>query len=667
MTQLSLKDRALNVRKDTLDFRDLMYTATLVEVPAFRTLAEYRAAKVPILDQGRESACTGFGLATVVHYLLRTRKIVPDTTVVSPFMLYDLARRYDEWAGENYEGSSCRGAVKGWHKHGACKISLWPMSHPGAPLGEARVSDASGRPLGAYFRVNHRDLVAMHSAITEAGILYGSANVHEGWDAAGKDGRIDRGGAVLGGHAFAIVAYDADGLWIQNSWSSRWGKDGFGHISYDDWLANGTDAWVARLGVPVKMSSAGPGSKKAYGGTVRAKSWSYTDLRPHVINIGNHGLLDPHGDIGTTPEMVREIVRNDIPRITADWKKKRIVLYAHGGLVGQNDALQRVNEYRRPMIEHECYPLAFIWNTDFWTTIRNLLNDAAAKRRPEGFLDSTKDFMLDRLDDALEPLARNLGGKDLWDKMKGNALAATMGQDGGARQVLMELGMLASSDPKIEFHVVGHSAGSIFHAPLVQYLATKGTIAQGPMQGIDGLGLRIASCTMWAPAATNDLFRDTYLPLITSGAIGRFALFQLDDKTEQDDDCADIYHKSLLYLVSNAFENRPRIPLVRPEGEPIVGMRKCVDADAAIRRIFTSGVADRIIAPTSGLPNGDRSASEAKAHGDFDDDRATVLATLARVLGRAKAPVELDIRVGASCKREIRRAIDKMPDFAATR
>ena len=43
-------DRALNVRKDTLDFRDLMYIPTLVEVPAYRTLEDYRRAKVPVLD-----------------------------------------------------------------------------------------------------------------------------------------------------------------------------------------------------------------------------------------------------------------------------------------------------------------------------------------------------------------------------------------------------------------------------------------------------------------------------------------------------------------------------------------------------------------------------------------------------------------------------------------
>jgi hypothetical protein len=60
------------------------------------------------------------------------------------------------------------------------------------------------------------------------------------------------------------------------------------------------------------------------------------------------------------------------------------------------------------------YPLAFIWHSDYWTTVTNMLKDAVSRRRPEGVLDATKDFMLDRLDDALEPLARVLTGKSAW-------------------------------------------------------------------------------------------------------------------------------------------------------------------------------------------------------------------------------------------------------------
>ncbi|WP_228278013.1 hypothetical protein, partial [Acinetobacter nosocomialis] len=46
--------------------------------------------------------------------------------LVSPRMFYELAKLYDEWPGQDYEGSSCRGALKGWHKHGVCRWDLWP-------------------------------------------------------------------------------------------------------------------------------------------------------------------------------------------------------------------------------------------------------------------------------------------------------------------------------------------------------------------------------------------------------------------------------------------------------------------------------------------------------------------------------------------------------------
>src|SRR6187399_2932701 len=165
----------LDARRDTLDFRDLMYEPTLVEVPAYRTLDDYRRADIPILDQGTEGACTGFGLATVAHYLLRVRSIDPDSAEVSPRMFYEMAKRYDEWPGENYDGSSARGAMKGWNKHGVCSETVWPYRttkgklSPDRQLTSARSQDALDRPLGAYFRVNHKDLIAMHSAIAEAG------------------------------------------------------------------------------------------------------------------------------------------------------------------------------------------------------------------------------------------------------------------------------------------------------------------------------------------------------------------------------------------------------------------------------------------------------------------------------------------------------------------
>src|SRR5262249_24796971 len=141
-----------------------MYVPTLVEVPIQIPLetywAYYPGGKAPVLNQGQEGACTGFGLAAVANSLLQRRKVVPSVTLVSPRMLYEMARRYDEWPGQEYSCSSARGAMKGWPKHGVCAADEWPydQNNPHGTLTHPRSLDAAQRPLGAYFRVNHQEL-----------------------------------------------------------------------------------------------------------------------------------------------------------------------------------------------------------------------------------------------------------------------------------------------------------------------------------------------------------------------------------------------------------------------------------------------------------------------------------------------------------------------------
>ena len=640
--------RLLTARPDSVDFRDRMYEPTLVEVPPLRPIEDFQALALPILDQGSEGACTGFGLAAVANHLLATRRIGADPLPVSPYMFYALARRYDEWAGEDYEGSSCRGAMKGWHKHGVCAGKLWTAtSRAKGGLNDKVIADASQRPLGSYFRVNHQDFVAMHAAITEVGILYASARVHAGWQEVGDSGIIHLRDEWLGGHAFAIVAYDERGFWIQNSWGEGWGRSGYGHICYADWLANGTDVWVARLGVPVSMASngasRGAGVQAGAVGTVRRRSYQYNEIRPHVISIRNDGQLDPHGNIGTTLESIKEIIHTDFVQRTSSWTKRRLVLYAHGGLVSQDSALQRLADYRRQMLPREIYPIAFIWKSDYWTTLRNMLEDATRHRRPEGVLDGTKDFMLDRLDDALEPLARRLTGKAQWDEMKENALCATTTAKGGARCLADQIVALAASDSRLEIHLVGHSAGSIFLAPLLSYLLAK--------------GIQPSTCSLWAPACTVSLFQEHYLPAIKANKLGDLALFTLTDQAEQDDDCARIYNKSLLYLVSNAFEKSVRIPLLRPKGEAILGMEKFIEADASLAQLFNPATPAAVGAPAlswirspNAEPVGSLHGARAASHGAFDDDPAVVAATIGRILGTGAAGDRAGARAGSVAK-----------------
>jgi hypothetical protein len=646
--------RKLVARRDTLDFRDQMYVPTLVEVPPERALGDYQARGVPILDQGQEGACTGFGLAAVANFLLQTRVVGHDPRKVSPWMLYDLARQYDEWPGEDYEGSSARGAMKGWHKHGVCSERLWGKNAGrGGPTNGTRTrsdpwSDALQRPLGAYFRVNHKDLVAMHAAITEVGILYATADVHEGWDNVGPDGTIKNSDVLLGGHAFAIVAYDRIGFWIQNSWGPKWGNKGFGHVTYDDWLAHGTDVWVARLGVPVQLAALQSAATANASASKGSRAAAIRDLRPHIVSIGNNGLLRPGGEYGTTEASLDQIVAADIPAVIDGWQKPKILLFAHGGLVDEQSAVQKVSAYRGALLAHEVYPVSFIWKTDYLTTIKNIVQDALRRRRTEGILDAAKDFMLDRLDDALEPLTRIATGKAEWDEMKENARLATENAKGGARLFLAGLENLMKRYPTLEIHIAGHSAGSIFMGPLVKRLTTD--------RNKGGLGKTVSTCTLWAPACTMDLFEECYLPAIDRGRVQRFALYTLTDKTEQDDHCANIYHKSLLYLVSNAFEEKARIPMFR-DGFPILGMEKFVKQSSALDTLFRTNRADWIRSPNAedeGVPG----AAGAKHHGDFDDDRATLLGTLNRITG-VRIPAEaFPIRTTTSERRELRLRLD---------
>ena len=112
----------LVARTDVPDFRDYMYEPALVNLKP--------KLEVPdglfIRHQLSSNACTGFALAAVIDRLILEAGYAKPVNV-SALMLYDMARRYDEFAGEDDLGSSCRGAIKGWYNMGVCREDLYPF------------------------------------------------------------------------------------------------------------------------------------------------------------------------------------------------------------------------------------------------------------------------------------------------------------------------------------------------------------------------------------------------------------------------------------------------------------------------------------------------------------------------------------------------------------
>jgi hypothetical protein len=318
--------KILDAFPDKIDLDDWPYRPTLHALPD----EIVNCALVPaILNQGSEGACTGFALAAVVNYLLHQRKI---KRLVSPRMLYELARRYDEWPGEAYSGSSARGAMKAWERHGVCTQSHWPDDLHGAHHFDQECADAAVQtPGGAYYRVDFRQVRHVHAALQEIGIVYVTLMVHAGWQhpgpttvalksgIGGKSAKmtlpvIERKGNADGGHAIALVGYTAQGFIVQNSWGPDWGRGGFALLPYEDFMMHATDVWVAQLGVPVIADLWAQGAADVTSGSFRAgQVIPLNEIRPYIIDVGNNGDLSHRGNYWTTEEDLRRLFLETIP------------------------------------------------------------------------------------------------------------------------------------------------------------------------------------------------------------------------------------------------------------------------------------------------------------------------------------------------------------------
>jgi predicted alpha/beta hydrolase family esterase len=611
------------VSPDSVDFRDRTYTPPISHAPAAE-LAPPPAAWRPVLDQGSTSACTGFALATVVH-VLTGRRDEALAAQVSPFMVYGMARRYDNLPGEGAaNGSSCRGALKGWHKHGVCARPLWPGLREPAAAQAGWWDEAVQRPLGAYYRVDPRSVVDMQLALSEARVLYASALTHAGWDQGMDLGAEQRGGpqpwripydpaqAQAGGHAFAIVGYSRQGFIVQNSWATDWGSDGLATLAYDDWLANGYDCWVAQLGVVTEVhvaAASGQASEHLRAGATGSSMLDIHTLSPYIVNTENQGELSATGQFHTREQDLDAIVGTMIPEHRQRWGIRAgepldLALYAHGGLVSEDAAAQTAALWIPALLGARVFPIFLMWESGLIDTVLDEIKDQFRRQGlvpTGGWLQDAAKWLADRYNDRLEGLGR-LVGQPHWLEMKENARLLTDNARGGARLLARKLKPLQG---QLRLHLVGHSAGSVVHAHLAELLVRD--------------GWAIESLTLMAAAARRDLFDAKLLPLLQGGRIRRLAQFQLHDRVESTEDSmrpALGYGRSLLYMISNGLEARREVP--------IIGMQKFFDQHPVLPGLPHVQVR---VAP-------DSAATRATHHGDFSRDAATRASVLAHLAGR---------------------------------
>jgi len=586
--------RALTARSDAPDFRDFIYQPTLSALRPELPLP----TRLNIRDQGSSAACTGFALAAVIDRLLNPDGSA-DGVHVSARMLYEMAQRYDEWAGEGYGGSSCRGAIKGWYNMGVCREDHYP-SDPKNKIGwtVAAAKDARNHTVGAYYRLGNR-LSDYHAAINETGAILCSATLHNGWNKPEPgSGRIAFDPAGRGGHAFAIVGYDRNGFRIQNSWGPAWGEGGTALWTYEDWQLNVRDAWVFQLALPTPQIWHLPARGAAR--TVKAEKKAQpmrAEIAGHFVHIDD-GRFEDSGRYWSNLEDVRLTASH----LAQSDKYDHLLLYAHGGLNSPEDSARRIAAMKDTFRANRIYPYHIMYDTG----ILEELKDVIANRREEA--DERAGGLTDWIDLLIEKLAR-VPGRALWREMKAGARLPFEQEGAGTGTLEAFVDAFTAAEKPMKIHLVGHSTGMILLTHLLQRLRVLAPETA------------IRTVSLMAPAGRVEWYTEHVQPLLKAPypgfRISEMAIYNLADEREQADRVTPAYNKSLLYLVSRAFEDETPAKILGMEKySEAIGRRKLPRLTIHYSRGDVPGA--RVTASAS--------------HAGFDNDPLTMNHILRRVL-----------------------------------
>jgi hypothetical protein len=626
-----------NARPDPFDSRDLIYLPRLRLLPKF---IDQRANDSRYVYRQQGQSCTGHALAAVINHVLAA---TTPTKRVSPYMLYDFARRYDEFPGEADAGSSLRAAFKGWFNHGVALETTWPKldSPPLDPDDEIAAHDWRDRPLGAFYRVNPFRLDDVQSAISELTAIAVSSTIHDGWmtpvlvkrkkPLRGQDAELhviakSTSPVPKGGHAYCLVGYNEVGFLVQNSWGSQWGKGGYATLPYEDWLDSVYDAWVARPGVPQTplltgrtrtIRSAGDALSTDPGPDLRRLSF-------HVVNTGNDGQLSTTGKFTSSPAQIDQIVDHMgrwhdffLRQKMAD--ARHVLIWSHGGGTSEKSGLDIASRNVNWWLNCGIYPISTVWETGGFETIGDTIQDLFRGTLPTGWGFNFEEG-LDRL---VEGLCRSRA-RWSWREMKDNARKASGPSPAGATLLLERLKAYVDKvgATNVRIHLAAHSAGSVYQASML------GRMKQ--------LGLKAETMTWLGPAITIEEFVQRALPRIgPKETVKRFTSVDLSDTLELNDTVAPFYHKSAVYLVARAMEDL----LGGDVSEvPVLGLEKWWKQP--IPKVTAQPLKDVVAARGGQLivsPNGSPvdSRTDARTHAGLDGDGLTMTSVAMRALGKS--------------------------------
>lgn len=186
------------------DHRDSNYLLSSPRIPVTRLWRNWYDIGW-IGDQGATPTCVGFAWS---HYLEASPTTHPAPGPhIDPMVIYRQAQLLDEWAGQEYEGTSVRAGAKYLQSIGVIYEYRWAFNI---------------------------DTVCRN--LLEVGPVVLGVNWYDGFTEPDAKGMIHLDGPVVGGHAILATGYHKlrKRVRLRNSWGREWGVKGHCWISESD-------------------------------------------------------------------------------------------------------------------------------------------------------------------------------------------------------------------------------------------------------------------------------------------------------------------------------------------------------------------------------------------------------------------------------------------------